>query len=47
MNEMMFVYGPACARLGYASNSDQWRNCVLQLSAKEEAARKQARRLCS
>lgn len=39
MNEMMVVYGPACARLGYAVNSDQWRDCVLQLSAKEEAQR--------
>lgn len=39
MNEMMVVYGPACGRLGYAANSDQWRNCVLQLSAKEEAER--------
>ncbi len=39
MNEMMVIYGPACARLGYVSNSDQWRNCVLQLSAKEEMER--------
>ena len=39
MNEMMVVYGPACSRLGYAANSDQWRDCVLQLSAKEEAQR--------
>ncbi len=39
MSSMMVVYGPACAKLGYASNSDQWRNCVLQLSAKEDAER--------
>lgn len=39
MNEMMAVYGPACTRLGYASNSDQWRDCVLQLSAKADAER--------
>lgn len=39
MNEMMVVYGPACSRLGYAANSDQWRDCVLQLSAKEDAER--------
>lgn len=39
MNEMMVVYGPACARLGYTPNSDQWRHCVLQLSAKEDMAR--------
>lgn len=39
MDKMMTMYGPACAKLGYSSNSDQWRNCVLQLSAKEEAQR--------
>lgn len=39
MEHMMVVYGPACARLGYQANSDQWRNCVLQLSAKEEIER--------
>ena len=39
MNEMMVVYGPACAKLGYPSNSDLWRNCVLQLSAREDAER--------
>lgn len=39
INEMMVVYGPACTRLGYTANSDQWRNCVLQLSIKEEAER--------
>ena len=39
MNQMMFIYGPACAKLGYTANSDQWRNCVLQLSAKEDAER--------
>ncbi len=39
MNEMMVVYGPACAQLGYPANSDQWRNCVLQLSTKEEIER--------
>ena len=39
MTQMMTIYGPACARLGYAANSDQWRNCVLQLSEKEDAER--------
>ncbi len=31
------VYGPACDKLGYTANSDQWRNCVLQLSGEQEA----------
>lgn len=39
MERQMQIYGPACARLGYASNSDQWRNCVLQLSEREEIER--------
>jgi hypothetical protein len=39
MNRMMQIYGPACSRLGYAANSDQWRDCVLSLSAKEDANR--------
>ncbi len=36
MAELMTVYGPACSRLGYAQNSDQWRQCVLALSTREE-----------
>ena len=36
MTEQMAIYGPACSRLGYAQNSDQWRSCVLQLSTREE-----------
>lgn len=36
MAEQMTIYGPACSRLGYAPNSDQWRSCVLQLSTREE-----------
>jgi hypothetical protein len=39
MDKMMFVYGPACSKLGYATNSDQWRGCVLQLSAKDDMER--------
>ena len=39
MDTMMQIYGPACVRLGYASGSDRWRDCVLQLSAKEEIKR--------
>ena len=39
MSEMMVVYGPACSRLGYGVNSDQWRECVLKLSTKDELER--------
>jgi hypothetical protein len=36
MDRMMLVYGPACQKLGFTAQSDQWRSCVLQLSTKEE-----------
>lgn len=39
MDQMMRIYGPACTRLGYAAQSDQWRSCIMQLSIKEEAQR--------
>ena len=29
---MLQIYGPACERLGYAANSDLWRNCVVQMN---------------
>jgi uncharacterized lipoprotein YajG len=35
-DEMVTIYGPACMRLGYAANTDQWRACILNLSAKED-----------
>ena len=33
--EMVTVYGPACVRLGYVANTDQWRACILHLSSME------------
>ena len=39
MADMMVVYGPACERLGYAPQSDQWRNCILSLSTKDDVQR--------
>lgn len=39
MAEAMAIYGPACTRLGYAMDTDQWRDCVLQLSTREEMER--------
>lgn len=35
VNEMIIVYGPACEKLGYKADSDPWRDCILQLNAKE------------
>ena len=39
MTEMIAVYGPACERLGFAAQSDQWRNCIINLSTKDEVQR--------
>jgi hypothetical protein len=36
---MINVYGPACSRLGYALNSDAWRNCIVSLSTKDDLLR--------
>jgi hypothetical protein len=34
MERMMAEFGPACTQLGYAANTDQWRDCVLHSAAK-------------
>lgn len=39
VEQMMATYGPACSRLGYANNSDQWRTCILNLNARDEMQR--------
>lgn len=36
MDRMIAEFGPACAKLGYPPNSDLWRDCVLQLAAKND-----------
>lgn len=37
VDRMMAVYGPACTQLGYAPNSDPWRNCIVQSAARNDA----------
>lgn len=39
MDRMIAVYGPACSQLGYAANSDPWRNCILQSAEKDSGYR--------
>lgn len=34
---MIAEYGPACTQVGYAQNTDPWRNCVVQQAANAEA----------
>lgn len=37
VDEMIQIYGPACEKLGYTRDTDKWRDCVLGLSAKDDA----------
>lgn len=39
MDRMIVVYGPACEKLGYKNDSDPWRNCILQMSLKNDFER--------
>ena len=39
MERMMAEYGPACSQLGFAVNSDPWRNCVVQLAERDGVRR--------
>jgi len=39
VEDMIAVYGPACEKLGYARDSDVWRNCVLRLNTSEAIVR--------
>ena len=39
VDEMVATYGPACEKLGYKSDSDGWRDCILRISAKDAAIR--------
>lgn len=39
MARLIEIYGPACVQLGYAAQTDPWRQCVLHLSTREELQR--------
>ncbi len=36
---MSAEYGPACVRQGLSEGSEQWRNCVVRTSTRDELAR--------
>ena len=36
VDRLMRSYGPACQKLGYARDSDPWRDCVLRLSSRDD-----------
>ena len=39
MERMMAEYGPACSQLGFAPNTDLWRDCVLRSASKNGGSR--------
>lgn len=39
VEQMIQVYGPGCEKLGYKSDTDPWRDCVLRLAAKDSIDR--------
>lgn len=39
VDDMIKVYGPACEKLGYAKDTDKWRDCVLRLADRDSAER--------
>lgn len=40
VEEMIRVYGPGCDKLGFKTDSDQWRDCVLRLATKDKLERR-------
>jgi len=36
VDDMIKVYGPACEKLGYAKDTDPWRNCILRLRTRDD-----------
>ena len=35
VDAMIATYGPACAKLGFAPESDPWRDCILRLNSRD------------
>lgn len=39
VDDLIQVYGPACERLGYKTDTDPWRDCILRLNARNSFGR--------
>ncbi|MEP6998636.1 MAG: hypothetical protein ABI900_13375 [Betaproteobacteria bacterium] len=39
VEQMIQLYGPGCEKLGYKSDSDPWRECVLKLASRDSLER--------
>ena len=40
VEEMIGVYGPGCEKLGYKTDSDPWRDCVVRLATRDRLERR-------
>lgn len=40
VDDMIRVYGPGCEKLGFHSDSDPWRDCVLRLAHRDDLQRR-------
>lgn len=36
MQQLITIYGPACDKLGFQKDTDNWRDCVLQLATRDD-----------
>jgi hypothetical protein len=36
VDDMIKVYGPGCEKLGFAKDTDPWRECILRLRAHDD-----------
>jgi len=36
VDDMIKVYGPACEKLGFAKDTDPWRDCLLRMRAHDD-----------
>jgi hypothetical protein len=41
VDDMVRVYGPGCEKLGFKSDTDPWRDCVLRLATKSSLERRE------
>ena len=39
VGRMIQIYGPACEKLGFKSDTDPWRDCILRLDTKDKLER--------
>ena len=43
VDDMLRVYGPGCEKLGYKTDTDEWRDCVLRLATNDRLERRDLR----